>query len=44
MDGLDFSSSAANAEARQRFKKILPGIINVRTDGENIYAFRRVQM
>lgn len=44
MDGLDFSSSAANAEARQRFKKILPGIINVRTDGEKIFAFRRVQM
>jgi hypothetical protein len=44
MDGLDFSNSEANAEARQRFKKILPGIINVRTDGENIYAFRRVQM
>jgi len=40
---LDFSKSAANAEARLRFKKILPGIINVRTDGEQIFAFRRVQ-
>ena len=41
---LDFSKSAANTEARLRFKKILPGIINVRTDGDQIYAFRRVQM
>jgi competence protein ComEC len=40
---LDFSQSAANAEARQRFKKVLPGLINVRTDGEQIFAFRRVQ-
>lgn len=40
---IDFSSAASNTEARQRFKKILPGIINVRTDGEQIYAFRRVQ-
>ena len=41
---LDFSVSAANTEARLRFKKVLPGIINVRTDGEQLYAFRRVQM
>ena len=40
---LDFSTSAANTEARLRFKKLLPGIINIRTDGEHIYAFRRVQ-
>lgn len=40
---LDFSQSAANVEARQRFKKVLPGIINVRTNGEQIFAFRRVQ-
>ncbi len=40
---LDFSTSSANAIARHRFKKILPGIINVRTDGKMIYAFRRVQ-
>lgn len=44
LDDLDFSNSASNKEARQRFKKILPGIINVRTDGEKIYSFRRVQM
>ena len=40
---LDFTRSAANVEARRRFKKILPGIINVRSDGEQIFAFRRVQ-
>ena len=40
---LDFSQSSANTEARIRFKKLLPGIINVRTDGEQIFAFRRVQ-
>lgn len=44
LDDLDFSDALANAEARQRFKKVLPGIINVRTDGERIFAFRRVQM
>ncbi|WP_289644250.1 ComEC/Rec2 family competence protein [Maribacter aestuarii] len=44
LDDLDFSNSNANSEARQRFKKILPGIINVRTDGEKIFSFRRVQM
>ncbi len=43
LSDLDFSTSAANTEARIRFKKILPGIINVRTDGEQIFAFRRVQ-
>lgn len=40
---LRFSLSAANTVARRRFKKILPGIINVRTNGREIYAFRRVQ-
>jgi beta-lactamase superfamily II metal-dependent hydrolase len=40
---LDFATSAANTEARRRFKQILPGVINVRTDGREIYAFRRVQ-
>ncbi len=44
MEGLDFSNSSANREARQRFKKLLSGIINVRTNGERIYSFRRVQM
>jgi competence protein ComEC len=42
-DDLDFSSSEANSEARRRFKKMLSGIITVRSDGQNIYAFRRVQ-
>lgn len=42
-DDLDYATSAANAEACLRFKKLLPGIINVRTDGQHIYAFRRVQ-
>jgi len=40
---LDFTKFASNVEARQRFKKVLPGIINVRTNGEQIFAFRRVQ-
>ncbi len=40
---LDFSQSSANTIARQRFKKLLPGIINIRSDGNGFYAFRRVQ-
>jgi hypothetical protein len=40
---LDFSDSAANSVARRRFKKVLPGIINIRTDGREIYAARRVK-
>ncbi len=40
---LDFAHAEANAEARRRFKKVLPGIINVRSDGDQIFAFRRVQ-
>ena len=40
---LDFSTSAANEVARRRFKKILTGVINVRTDGTRMFAFRRVQ-
>jgi hypothetical protein len=40
---LDFTKSEDNVEARQRFKKVLPGIINVRTNGQEIYAFRRIQ-
>ena len=43
LDDLDFALADSNTIARRRFKKILPGIINVRTDGEEIYAFRRVQ-
>jgi len=40
---LDFSSSNANLTARRRFKKVLSGIINVRTDGHEIYTARRVR-
>lgn len=43
LENLDFAVSAANAEARQRFKKVLPGIINIRTNGAQIFAFRRVK-
>jgi beta-lactamase superfamily II metal-dependent hydrolase len=43
LGGLNFHLSQANAEARMRFKKVLPGIINVRTDGTSMYAYRRVQ-
>ena len=39
---LDFSKSASNTIARRRFKKTLPGIINVRSSGDKIYAARRV--
>lgn len=39
---LDFAKSKDNETARRRFKKVLPGIINVRTDGNSIYAARRV--
>lgn len=40
---LDFSLSPANTVARRRFKKVLSGIINVRTDGQHIYTARRVR-
>lgn len=40
---LDFGEAFANRIARRRFKKTLPGIINVRTDGKRIYAARRVE-
>ena len=43
LSDLDFSQSIHNTIARRRFKKLLPGIINIRTDGEKIYAYRRVQ-
>ena len=32
-----------NVDARLRFKKTLNGIINVRTDGDVFYAYRRVK-
>ena len=42
IDGLDFTTTVGNDTARKRFKLLLPGIINVRTDGKKLYAFRRV--
>ncbi|MEE8294623.1 MAG: hypothetical protein V3R64_02835, partial [Sphingomonadales bacterium] len=39
---LDFNFSGLNKEARRRFKKSLSGIINIRSDGNSIYAARRV--
>ena len=39
---LDFSTSAANTALRRQFKKALSGIINLRSDGQKIYAARRV--
>jgi len=42
LEDLDFSVSASNIVARKIFKQRLPGIINVRTDGHNLYAARRV--
>jgi beta-lactamase superfamily II metal-dependent hydrolase len=39
---LDFSTSTANTTAHRLFKLRLPGIINVRTDGHQLYAARRV--
>jgi len=43
LDDLDFADAAATADAHKIFKKRLPGIINVRSDGQSLYAFRRVQ-
>ncbi len=37
-----FSTGDGKTDAHRLFKKLLPGIINVRTDGQHIYAFRRV--
>jgi beta-lactamase superfamily II metal-dependent hydrolase len=42
LGGLDFTASTGNETARKRFKLLLPGIINVRTNGEQVYAHRRV--
>lgn len=41
---INFALSSANTVARRRFKKLLPGIINVRSSGDDIYSYRRVQM
>jgi hypothetical protein len=42
MASLDVRSLAANALARQLFKRRLHGMINVRSDGRHLYAARRV--
>lgn len=42
IDGLDYKKAVGNETARKRFKLLLPGIINVRTNGKELYAFRRV--
>ncbi len=42
IDGLDFTTTVGNETARKRFKLLLPGIINIRTNGKELYAFRRV--
>ena len=42
VDSLDFTTATGNETARKRFKLLLPGIINVRTGGKKLYAFRRV--
>ena len=39
---LDFSDSGYNVVARKLFKQRLPGMINVRTDGHDLFAARRV--
>lgn len=41
-DAADPTDPAMIGQARRRFKKRLNGIINVRTDGEHLYAARRV--
>lgn len=43
LGGLYISVSSANTAARRRFKEVLPGIINVRTDGHHIHAAGRVR-
>lgn len=42
LEDVDFSVAGANATARKIFKQRLPGIINIRSDGEHLYAARRV--
>lgn len=43
VDTLSTSTPADNAAKRELFHKLLPGIINVRTDGTEIHAATRVQ-
>lgn len=40
---LMFATTALNQQARKRFKQVLPGIINVRSNGREIFTARRVQ-
>lgn len=39
LGGLVLSKSSANVEARQRFKKVIPGNTNVRTDCASIFSY-----
>ena len=41
-DPVDPTDASMIGQARRRFKKRLNGIINIRTDGTNLYAARRV--
>lgn len=42
LEDLDFGTTEAMAKARRLFKRRLHGMINVRTDGQALYAARRV--
>ena len=42
LENADFRTAEANVRARQLFKRRLHGMINVRTDGQKLYAARRV--
>ncbi len=39
---LRFATALQNSQARKRFKKALPGLINIRSNGRELYAARRV--
>jgi beta-lactamase superfamily II metal-dependent hydrolase len=43
IDALSSNSTADDAAKREKFHKLLPGIINVRTDGQVIHTATRVQ-
>jgi beta-lactamase superfamily II metal-dependent hydrolase len=42
LEGVNFAALEGNAQARLLFKRRLHGMINVRSDGEALYAARRV--
>jgi len=42
LSDLDFKDHSDNYVARLRFKQVLPGIINVRSSGEKLFAARRI--